>query len=135
MDKIPYFNASGHTQFIGGVMVPPGETREVDSRLIPVEASETKTEAPAAADKLTDIVSVLLAGSLDNLLAHLPALALEDLEKLGEAEQVGQQRPEVLGPVAEQILKLGEMPPEPEQGEAVDESSSEAVPEPARKKK
>ena len=39
MNKTPYFNDTPNFIFVGGVMVPPYSTREVDENLLPREAA------------------------------------------------------------------------------------------------
>jgi hypothetical protein len=98
--KVPFFNDSKHYKTIGTTLVPPGETREVDAALLsgyqPLLAPEP--DAPR------HIVDVLLAGPVSELLAALPSLAREDLELLGQREQVEAARREVLGAVSELLL-------------------------------
>lgn len=98
--KVPFFNDSEHYKTIGTTLVPPGETREVDAALLsgyqPLLAPEP--DAPR------HIVDVLLAGPVSELLAALPSLAREDLELLGQREQVEAARREVLGAVSQRLL-------------------------------
>lgn len=98
--KVPFFNDSKHYKTVGTTLVPPGETREVDAALLsgyqPLLAPEP--DAPR------HIVDVLLAGPVSEMLAALPSLAREDLELLGQREQVEAARREVLGAVSELLL-------------------------------
>lgn len=80
--KVPYTNHSDVYVFIGGVMIPPGDTREVDGRLmpgygLPGEPGE-KGDAPVAADPLVSI----LAGPVKGILAGLDALSDDEVEQL-----------------------------------------------------
>lgn len=110
MKKIPYFNDADHIVFMGGVMVPPGETRLVDEALI--------VAAPAAADDIgndgvvdslgsinTAKLEDLLKGKQDDVLKALPGLSLAEVDALGDLEQVGQARKGILGAVAERLLE------------------------------
>lgn len=100
MKKIPYHNTQNHAVFIGGVMVPSGETRLVDGSLLPpVPHQHPET---VAADPLAE----LLKGKVDEITAQLEHLSLDELERLGDMEQTGQQRKGVLGAVAERLLAL-----------------------------
>lgn len=82
MQKIPYYNSKDHAVFMGGVMVPAGETRLVDAALLPQAEPETVTE------KQPDALAELLKGNVADVLAKLPELNLEDIERLGELEQM-----------------------------------------------
>lgn len=98
MKQIPYFNDTTHTVFVGGVMVPAGESRLVDARLLPQH--EVHEPAPEQADPLAE----LLKGTVAEVVAKLPELEHDDLERLGELEQLGQARKGILGPIAETLL-------------------------------
>ena len=103
MKKIPYFNDADHVVFMGGVMVPPGETRLVDEALIvaaPAADNDVGNDV-GEADKLKE----LLKGKQDDVLKALPGLSLAEVEALGELEQVGQARKGILGAVAERLLE------------------------------
>lgn len=102
MTKIPVFNHSPHAVFIGGVMIPPGDTREVEETLHP--GYRRGDEAPAG-DEARHIVDVLLAGDEAALLAAIPTLAHEDLELLGEREQQGVAREAVLAAISGRLLE------------------------------
>ncbi|EEG08239.1 hypothetical protein [Pseudogulbenkiania ferrooxidans] len=102
MEKVPYPNTSKHTEFIGGVMIPPGEVRGIDPTHHPKYRAAEAMEETASA---MHIVDVLLAGPVSHLLAALPSLAIEDVEQLGEREQEGAARKEVLAAVSERLLE------------------------------
>ncbi|WP_024303315.1 hypothetical protein [Pseudogulbenkiania sp. MAI-1] len=102
MEKIPYLNPHKHTEFIGGVMVPPGEAREIDPTHHPKYRA---AEAESVQAEPTHIVDVLLAGTSAAILSALPSLAIEDVELLGELEQDRAARKEVLAAVAERLLE------------------------------
>ncbi|OSI20393.1 hypothetical protein [Neisseria dumasiana] len=42
--KVPYFNSEDHIIFVGGVMVPPNETRLVEESFIPFSGSTADSE-------------------------------------------------------------------------------------------
>lgn len=98
MKQIPYFNEAVTTIFIGGVMVPAGESRLVDARLVPQQQSV------APDPERVDILAELLKGTVAEVLAKLSELTPDELGRLGELEQVGQARKGILGPIAETIL-------------------------------
>lgn len=103
-NRIAYTNNHAHTEFIGGVMIPPGETREIDATHHP---DYQAPDAGASADSPAHhIVDVLLAGDVATLLAHVPALGADDLQELSDREQSGARRENVLSALAEQLLTL-----------------------------
>lgn len=82
-------NPSGLTVFHGGVMIPPGEGREVDADALGAEPSGNDAPAPAdpgAGGAPEAAVAELLAHPLKELLPKLPALADEALAELARAE-------------------------------------------------
>ena len=100
MNKTPYFNDTPNFIFVGGVMVPPYSTREVDENLLPREAA-AEAEAP---ETEPDELAELLKGNVSEVVAKLPELSLDDIERLGDLEQTGQQRKGILGAIAERLL-------------------------------
>lgn len=100
MGKIAYLNRGRSVEYIGGVMVPPGEFREVDETLAP----GYRPPQPAAAAAAVSVVDLLLAQSMAQLIAALPTLADEDLDELEVREQEGVARQEVLAAIAESRL-------------------------------
>ena len=97
----PYFNDTNHVVFLGGVMIPVGDTRLVDARLLPepVMAAVSTPEGAAAID-----LEALLQGTVAEVMLVLPDLSREEVEQLGELEQMGQARRGILGPVADRLL-------------------------------
>ena len=95
MKAIPYYNDSENAVWIGGQMIPPGCCRMVDASLLPSDP------VPAELEQENDPLAELLIGTVDAVLAKLPELSTEEVERLGELEQVGQQRKGILGPIAE----------------------------------
>ncbi|MEN6082832.1 hypothetical protein [Chromobacterium piscinae] len=101
--KIPYYNDTEHYKTIGTMLVPPGETREVDASLLTDYAA---ADLALDDDAPVHIVDALLAGPLSELLSAIPVLAREDLEQLGEREQAEGRRKDVLAAVSERLLTL-----------------------------
>lgn len=101
MNLKPYFNDTNHVVFLGGVMIPAGDTRLVDVRLLPepVMAAVSMPEGAAALD-----LETLLQGTVAEVMLVLPDLSREEVEQLGELEQMGQARRGILGPVADLLL-------------------------------
>ena len=101
MKLVPFFNDAGHVVFMGGVLVPAGDTRLVDARLL------ADVEAPVSAglDAEAGIdLEALLHGNVGEVVATLPFLSLEQLQELGGLEQVGKARQGILGPIADMLL-------------------------------
>ncbi|MBA8735326.1 hypothetical protein [Chromobacterium violaceum] len=101
--KIPFYNDSEHYKTVGTMLIPPGETREVDATMLPGFAA---AELALDEDAPVHIVDALLAGSLSELLSAIPVLAREDLEQLGEREQAEGRRKDVLAAVSERLLTV-----------------------------
>ena len=98
MPKVAYLNDTDTAQYVGGRLVLPNCSIEVDSSDIPGHTSIGVDEAQPAA---LHIVDVLLSGDEADLLAALPSLCDDDLDALGEREQQGAARQRVLGKIAE----------------------------------
>ena len=96
----PYFNDTNHVVFLGGVMIPVGDTRLVDARLLsePIMAAVSMPEGTAID------LEALLQGTVAEVMLVLPDLSREEVEQLGELEQMGQARRGILGPVADRLL-------------------------------
>ena len=101
MKLVPFFNDTEHVVFIGGVMVPAGDTRLVDARLLVVE--DELVSAGLDAEAGIDL-EALLHGNVGEVVATLPLLSLEQLQELGGLEQVGKSRQGILGPIADMLL-------------------------------
>lgn len=101
--KIPYYNDTDHYKTVGTMLVPPGETREVDASML---SDFSAADLALDDDAPVHIVDALLAGSLFELLSAIPVLAREDLEQLGEREQAEGRRKDVLAAVSERLLTL-----------------------------
>ncbi|UOO76050.1 hypothetical protein LVJ85_08310 [Neisseria sp. Dent CA1/247] len=130
--KVPYFNSEDHIIFIGGVMVPPNETRLVEESFIP--SASTADSEPAQNGEVRqqgsepaqngevrqqgsepdnggavvidrEKLSELLKQKQDDVLKVLPDLSFEEIEVLGGLEQEGQARKGILGAVAERLLE------------------------------
>lgn len=116
-NRVAYTNPHKHPEYIGGVMIPAGETREIDATHHP----DYRPPESGTADTPQHIVDVLLAGEAAKLLAHIPALGAEDLQLLSDREQEGARRKEVLSAIAVQLLTLASE----QQDEQKDEQKNE----------
>lgn len=101
-NRVSYHNPHSYPEYIGGVMIPACESREIDATHHP----DYRPPESGTADTPQHIVDVLLAGEAANLLAHIPALGAEDLQLLSDREQEGARRKEVLSAIAVQLLTL-----------------------------
>jgi hypothetical protein len=112
--KIPVTNNTKMPIYVGAYMVPAGETRhfeehEVPEHLQPVPA--TPAEPEPAVDPLQDLVAQSTA---EQVIAALPGLSTEDLERLGDIEQARTRdhkpapRKSVLSAIAETLLERAE---------------------------
>lgn len=83
--KVAITNTGKNTLYVGTASIPPGETRHVDPAYLPVHMRPKlpKPAAPLPADPLNE----LLAGGVKNIIAAIPGLSINDLERLGELEQ------------------------------------------------
>lgn len=104
MKKIPFYNDADHMVFMGGVMVPPGETRLVDESLLQPASAPAAEDDDGTTDHIQDKLVELLKNKQDDVLKALPDLSLEEVELLGDLEQAGQARKGILGAVAERLL-------------------------------
>lgn len=90
MGKRYVHNSGGGVLLVGGVMIPPGEGREVDEDALGLEASTGAAPAEASADDpaaaLAAAVAQLLAHPLKELVPMLADLPDELLAELARAE-------------------------------------------------
>lgn len=100
--KIPVTNNGKNHMPVGSYLVPPGETRHIEEAEVPHHLRPKKEEAK---EKLPDDpLALLLEGNVQTVVAGLPELTIEQLEKLGDMEQTGQKRKGVLSALAETLL-------------------------------
>lgn len=99
-------NHTAGTIFVGGVLIPPGEGREVDELYLPPEspAAAAAGDADAPPD-LEANLRELLAHPLKDLLPQLEGLGTDTLDQLAALEgQAARPRTTLLSAIAE--LKL-----------------------------
>lgn len=89
---------------VGSDIVPPGETKDFPESRVPkhLRPAEQKEEQPAA--PVADPLAELLKGTVKDVTAELPGMSTADIERLGELEQLGQQRKGILGAIAGLLL-------------------------------
>lgn len=104
MNDVPVSNTGKMMMYVGGHMIPPGETRllpahHVPEHLWPVPSPVVAPEAP---DPLTD----LLTGNVKSVVEALPGLDVEQLMELEALEALREApRKGVLEAVAEALLE------------------------------
>lgn len=81
-------NTTASPLFIGGKLIPPGEGRDIDVRLLPPEHREGHAPAvPSAAPNLVELVQALHAKPVKEIVAELPGLTQEAFDLLCQAEK------------------------------------------------
>jgi hypothetical protein len=104
MMKTHYTNETNKFQHIGGVTVPPGETREVDASALPNYQPEGAPPAPLQVDPIAELLKKKVA----DVAAALPELSQEDLGKVAALEQDGQNRKSLMEAIgAENLRRAG----------------------------
>jgi hypothetical protein len=105
---VPFTNETDRFVTVGLFTIPPGQTRSVEAYLHPDYSAPA--DGPADEQEKIDVseidlaMQLLLDGNVDSVLAAMADLPDEELERLGELEQLGKSRKGVLGAVAEHLL-------------------------------
>ena len=108
MERIPVENKTAMPIYVAGCMIPAGETRHFSKDQVPQQFWPAAV-APVAPPQ-EDRIAALLEHNVGTVVAALPALSKEEIERLGELEQTGQARKGVLSVVAEVLLKSAAAP-------------------------
>jgi hypothetical protein len=102
-------NTSDRTMFVGGVMIAPGESRDVDAAYLPPEHQD---DAPPAAEPDSGQpdpdanLRELLKGTVKDLTAQLDDFSDETLKRLAELEaETDTPRSTLLGAITDLQLK------------------------------
>lgn len=100
-------NTGRNVMFVGGKMIPPGEGREVDERLLP---PELRDPAPATAapvePSMAELLQKLLKGNAKSVVAALPDLSADALAMVEQIEgSDGSSRKTVVEAVRAEQLK------------------------------
>lgn len=101
MKTVHHTNETKNFMHVGGVTIPPGETREVDAALLP----DHTPEAPLTPDVPVDPLVQLMASSVATITAALPSLSDADLTRADELEQAGVARKSMLTALSAEILR------------------------------
>jgi hypothetical protein len=103
--KIPVSNNTAMPIYVGGLMIPPGETRHFEAHQVPAHLRPQPAEAapePAPADPLAELVKHKVA----DVAAALPDLSDEDLARVLELDAAdGNARKGVAEAVAAEQLR------------------------------
>lgn len=117
MDDVAVRNRGDTTLFVGGTMIPPGETRLLPAHHVP---EYLRPGAPdPQPEPVVDLLAELLSGTVKEVAEALPGLdvdqltEMEALEALREAPRKG-----VLAAIAEELLTRAAAPDEPADGAA-----------------
>lgn len=102
--RIWVHNKTNTNLHVGSDIVPPGESKDFPESRVPhhLRPAEQKKEQPAA--PVADPLAELLKGTVKDVTAEFPGMSTADIERLGELEQLGQQRKGILSAVAELLL-------------------------------
>jgi len=100
MNQVPIHNSGQTNRYIGGICIPPGETRLIDARLLPPEPA-AEPDAPVA-----DPIGDLLKLSVREIVADLGEFDDETLSRIEERElAAGSPRKTLLEAIAQEKLK------------------------------
>lgn len=112
MGKRFVFNSGDTAKFVGGVMIPAGDGRDVDEVFLEPEEpakvltpDDGGTDEEAARLKALENLREVLAGSVKTVSAQLADFSDETLVQLAELEAEGGNRSSLLSAIAAEQLK------------------------------
>ena len=129
-------NTGSNVMFVGGKMIPPGEGREVDERLLPPELRDPAPAPAAPAEpSMAQLLAELLKGPVKAVVAKLPELSGDALA-MAEAIEAGDDTPRktVLEAVRAEQLKRAQAALDAEAQARADEAEFQAEIEAAYQK-
>ena len=100
--KIPFHNETDKFVHIGGVTIPPFDTRDVEATLHP-DYKAPKAEEEKAPD---NPLAALLNETVKDILPKLPEMDMEQLTALEALEQEGKNRSSLIEAIAAAKLAL-----------------------------
>lgn len=104
MEKIPVENKSEMAIYVGATMIPPGEIRHFYEHELPPEFKPVQDAAPEQLEEVNPLVG-LLDLSIAKIELQFAELSTEQLEKLGELEQLRENpRQTLLSKIAAELL-------------------------------
>lgn len=105
MDKIPYQNKGDTPVIIGGVTIPPGQTRAVDARLVP--GAVATVETAGGKNPLLELFDATLSPVRAALSAPLTP---DELAQLEQAESEGRSREDALRAIGDERVRQAANP-------------------------
>lgn len=96
-----FTNETKNFMHVGGVTIPPGETREVDAVLLPGGSQDDALEPAVPLDPLAQLMN----GSVAAITAALPTLSNADLARATELEEAGVARKSMLAALSVENLR------------------------------
>jgi hypothetical protein len=103
LNKIPVKNNTDMPMYVGASMVLPGETRHFEAHEVPSHL-KPQAEEVQPEEQLDPLVE-LIASSVKDVAAQLPALSIEQIKTLGDLERAGAARKTLLLAIAEELLR------------------------------
>lgn len=104
--RVPIENNGQMPIYVGGVMIPPGETRHFEDDMLPPEF-RAPAEGQAEPEALDPLLAVL-GGTVDHIKLGLPDLGDEELDRLEMLEAEGKARKTLIEAIAEERLRRAE---------------------------
>lgn len=105
---IPITNHGDSPKFVGGKMIPPGETRVFTEAELPPEYQAPAPVAELPAGGLDEPLLLILAATVAQVVAGLPDLSDEELARLALLEAEGKDRKGVLEAITALQLERAE---------------------------
>jgi hypothetical protein len=101
MEQKPVHNAGKTTRYLGGIAIPPGETRMVDARLVPDDKPPEAADPAGEPDPLAELLKLSVA----QIVRELPGLDDEAVTRLGMRENLRDNpRKSLLEAIANHLL-------------------------------
>lgn len=109
MQKIAFFNAGPQARYVGGVLVPPNEARQVDPRCLPRDerpaGCNQQAPADAAPPTVAEALTALISAKVSDITATLPGLSADQLDELEALEAAGKNRVSLIKSITEERLR------------------------------
>lgn len=112
MRRSHYTNNSDKAMYVAGVLIPPGETRLVDTLQILTPEALAAPNTPAEQSPPASVLDIL-DGSVKDVADALQGVSDDDLETLDQAEQNGKTRKGVLEAIAAERLRRAQANEQP----------------------
>lgn len=108
MSEVPIKNSGRETLYVGGYMIPPGETRILPASIVPAHfkpgAAAPVQSSPAPT--MEDVVANILRHSVKEISEMLPSLQTEDIDALETTESASEKpRKSLLTAFSEERLR------------------------------